>query len=41
MIAAIGIRTLAEANLDFTHSRNLIIVALILVCGLGIGAMGD
>lgn len=40
MIAAIGIRTLAEANLDFTHSRNLIIVALILVCGLGIGAMG-
>lgn len=40
MIAAIGIRTLAEANLDFTHSRNLIIVALILVCGLGIGGIG-
>ncbi len=40
MIAAIGIRTLAEANLDFTHSRNLIIVALILVCGLGIGGLG-
>ena len=40
MIAAIGIRTLAEANLDFTHSRNLIIVALILVCGLGIGGVG-
>ncbi len=40
MIAAIGIRTLAEANLDFTHSRNLIIVALILVCGLGVGGVG-
>ncbi len=36
MIASIGIRTLAEADLDFTHSRNLIIVALILVVGLGI-----
>ncbi len=40
MIAAIGIRTLAEAKLDFTNSRNLIIVALILVFGLGIGAIG-
>lgn len=36
MIAAIGIRTLAEADLDFTHSRNLMIVALILVLGIGI-----
>lgn len=41
MIAAIGIRTLAEAELDFTHSRNLIIVALILVFGLGIAALGN
>lgn len=41
MIAAIGIRTLAEAKLDFTHSRNLIIVALILVLGLGINAAGN
>ena len=40
MIAAIGIRTLAESKLDFTNSRNLIIVALILVLGLGIGALG-
>lgn len=40
MIAAIGIRTLAEANLDFTYSRNLIIVALILVLGLGINEIG-
>ncbi len=36
MIASIGIRTLAEANLDFAHSRNLIIVALILTVGLGV-----
>lgn len=35
MIASIGMRTLADADLDFTHSRNLIIVALILVFGLG------
>ena len=40
MIAAIGIRTLAESKLDFTHSRNLIIVGLILVTGLGINAIG-
>ncbi len=40
MIAAIGIRTLAESKLDFTHSRNLLIVALILVLGLGIGSLG-
>jgi uracil permease len=41
MIAAIGIRTLSEANLNFTNSRNLIIVALILVLGLGINALGS
>ncbi len=35
MIASIGMRTLAEAELDFSHSRNLIIIALILVMGLG------
>lgn len=35
MIASVGIRVLADANLDFTHSRNLIVVALILVFGLG------
>lgn len=38
MIAAVGLRTLAEANLDFTHSRNLLIVSLILVLGLGLGS---
>lgn len=40
MIAAIGARTLSDANLDFTHSRNLLIVGLILVLGLGIGGIG-
>lgn len=40
MIAAIGIRTLAEADLDFTHSRNLIIVALILSIGTGFSITG-
>ena len=40
MISAVGIRTLAEANLDFTHSRNLIIVALILSIGTGFSVTG-
>lgn len=40
MIAAIGVRTLAEAKLDFTHSRNLIIVALILSIGAGFSVAG-
>jgi uracil permease len=40
MIAAVGIRSLAESNLDFTHSRNLSIVGLILVFGLGFGQIG-
>ncbi len=40
MIAAIGLRTLVEAQLDFSHSRNLIIVSLMLVVGLGLAASG-
>lgn len=40
MIAAIGIRTLAEANLDFTHSRNLLTVGIILSVGLGFSISG-
>lgn len=40
MIAAVGIRSLSEANLDFTHSRNLTIVGLILVFGLGFAQLG-
>jgi len=35
MIAAVGLRTITNAQLNFSRSRNLIIVALILVCGLG------
>ncbi len=35
MIATIGMRTVIEANLDFSHSRNLIVASLILVMGLG------
>lgn len=35
MISAIGIRNLVENQVDFTKSRNLIIAAIILVCGLG------
>lgn len=34
MIASIGMRTISEAHLDFSQSRNLIIVSLILVIGL-------
>ncbi|MDF2888165.1 MAG: uracil permease [Lacrimispora sp.] len=40
MIAAVGIRSLAESNLDFTHSRNLTIVGLILIFGLGLAQVG-
>ncbi len=35
MIASVGIRTISNAQLNFNRSRNLMIVALILVCGLG------
>lgn len=40
MIATIGMRTIFEAKLDFTHSRNLIIVSLILVTGIGVHVTG-
>ena len=33
--AAIGVRNIVENNVDLTKSRNLIIAAVILVCGLG------
>ncbi|MBE6038321.1 MAG: uracil-xanthine permease [Anaerofustis stercorihominis] len=36
MISSVGIRTMIDAKLDFTKTRNLIIVALILVFGIGI-----
>ena len=35
MISAIGVRNVVENEVDFTNSRNLIIAAVILVCGLG------
>ena len=35
MISAIGVRNVVENQVDFTNSRNLIIAAVILVCGLG------
>ncbi len=36
MIASVGVRTLIEAELDFGHSRNLIIASLIFVFGIAI-----
>ncbi|WP_368184039.1 uracil-xanthine permease family protein [Anaerotruncus rubiinfantis] len=39
-IASIGVRTVAEAKIDFAQSRNIIIVAVILVIGLGLAADG-
>ena len=38
MIAAVGMRTITEAQLDFAHSRNLLITGLILVFGLGLSS---
>lgn len=35
MISAIGVRNIVQNKVDFTKSRNLIIAAVILVCGLG------
>ena len=35
MISAIGVRNIVENKVDFTNFRNLIIAAVILVCGLG------
>lgn len=36
MIAAIGVRNVVEANVDFKKSRNVIVAAIIVVCALGI-----
>lgn len=43
MIASIGVRILINAQLDFSHSRNLMIAAIILVLGIGVSAfpIGD
>ncbi len=39
MIAAIGIRTVVDAGLDMTSSRNLSIMAAVLCVGLGLGSL--
>ena len=36
MIAAIGVRNVVEARVDFSKSRNVIVAAIIVVCALGI-----
>jgi len=36
MIAAIGVRTMTEAKVDFSKSRNLLVLSLVLVVGLGV-----
>jgi uracil permease len=36
MISAIGIRTMAEAKVDFSSSRNLLILSIVLVTGIGV-----
>ena len=36
MIASIGIRTMAEAKVDFTKSRNLLILSIILITGIAV-----
>ncbi|MFZ5966305.1 MAG: uracil-xanthine permease family protein [Bacillota bacterium] len=41
MIASIGMRTIAEGNIDFTKSRNLIIPSIILVIGIGSSVVTD
>ena len=39
MIAAVGIRNLCEAHIDFLEERNVIVMALILVLAVGINSM--
>ena len=41
MIAAVGLRTLVTAQVDFTKSRNMIVVGVILVFGLGISGLSS
>ena len=40
MISAVGVRNVVENRVDLTKSRNLIIAAVIFVCGLGFSAAG-
>lgn len=41
MITSVGMRTIAEAKVDFTSNRNLIIISLILVVGIGASVVTD
>lgn len=36
MIAAVGVKTIVDAELDFSHSKNLMIVSLIFILGIAI-----
>ena len=38
MIAATGIRTIVENQVDYVNMRNVLVTAIILVCGLGFNA---
>ena len=40
MISAVGVRNVVENRVDLSKSRNLIIAAVIFVCGLGFSATG-
>ena len=40
MISAVGVRNIVENRVDLTKSRNLIIAAVIFVCGLGFSSIG-
>lgn len=39
MIAASGLRALVDGQVDFSNTKNMIVVAVILSVGLGLGAM--
>ena len=41
MIASVGMRTLVEGQVDFKRSRNMIVVGLILVFGLGVSGLSS
>ena len=40
MIASVGIRTIAEANIDMKNTRNLSIMGAMLCAGIGFGSIG-
>jgi len=41
MIAAVGLRTLVTAQVDFKKGRNMIVVGMILVFGLGVSGLSN